>query len=103
MATYAELRGIFGDDPYRKKVQAALVDQATIVLLEDDGTANHANRLAFAFLVMKDPERPAEAMSRAVLLKNKSATLNQLTTATDAAVLTEVAALYNEFAHSYNA
>ena len=101
MATYAELRGIFHDDVYRKKIQAALVDQATAVLQEDDGTANHAARLNFAFKVLEDPETPAAAMARAILLKNKAATLAQIVGATDAAALTEVGVFYNEFASFY--
>lgn len=101
MATYAELRGIFHDDVYRKKIQAALVDQATVVIQEDDGIANHAARLAFAFQVLEDPEKPAAAMARAILLKNKGATLNQITGATDAAALTEVGVFCNEFAGHY--
>ena len=101
MATYAELRGVFGDDNYQKKIEAAAVDQAVVVLLENDGTANHAARIAYAFKVLEDPILQGGRIARAVLLKNKAATVGQITGATDAAALTEVAAIWDEFAAHY--
>ena len=103
MATYAEMRGIFGDDNYQKKIEAACVDQAVVVLLESDGTAEHATRLKLAFRVLENPVLFGGRFARAVLLKNKAATISQIVNASDSAALTEVAALWNEFATEYGA
>lgn len=101
MATYAELRDVFSDATYRNKIQAAIVDAAQGVLLEADGTANHANRLKYAFHVLANAQSEAEKLAAAILLKNKSFTVSQITGASDAAALTEINAFYNEFADHF--
>lgn len=103
MATYAELRGLIGDDVYQKKIEAACVDAAYLVLAEADTTALHAVRVKLAFKIIEEPIRFGAYFARVILLKNKAATAAQITGATDAAALTEVQAVYNEFAEYYGA
>lgn len=101
MATYAELRGLIGDDVYQKKIEAACVDAAYLVLAEDDGTANHATRIKLAFRIIEDPIKVGAYFARVILLKNKAATVGQITGASDATALSEVQSVYNEFAAQY--
>lgn len=101
MATYAELRGLFGEDVYQKKIEAAAVDAAYLVMAESDGTAEHATRIKLAFRIIEDPIAFGRRFALVILLKNKAFTANQITNATDAAALTEVQAVYNEFAAQY--
>jgi len=101
MASYAELEGLIGDENYRKKILAACVDQAYQVLAEDDGTANHAERLTLAFKIIEEPVRFSQLFARTILVKNKAATAGQITAASDATALTEVQAVYPEFAAHY--
>ena len=102
MATYAEMREVFASDSaYRTKVEAAIVDQASIVILEADGTANHAQRIKLAFKVVEDVKTWSERFAKVILTKNKAFTIAQITAATDSAVLTEVAAFWDEFALQY--
>lgn len=101
MASYAELRDLFKDSTYRNKIEAAVVDQANIVLLEADGTTDHAARVKLAFLVLESPQTWAERFALAILMKNKAFTTGQITGATDASALTEVQAFWNEFADRY--
>jgi hypothetical protein len=98
MANYAELRTVMGDASYRNKIEAALVDQANVVLREQTSTTNHAERVRLAFLVLEQRQRFAEMFAQAILLKNKSATVQQITTAEDSAALTEVQAFWDKFA-----
>jgi hypothetical protein len=101
MASYAELRGLIGEDVYQKKIEAACVDAAYLVLAEDDGTANHAARIALAFKIIEEPIKFGAYFARVILLKNKAATVAQITGANDATALGEVQAVYNEFAAHY--
>lgn len=102
MATYAELRGIFGEDVYQKKIEAALVDAAQAALLEADTTTLHAQRLKLAFKVIEDPVTWGRRFAAAILFKNKSATLSAIQGASDSAALTEVNAFYDEFSLHYS-
>lgn len=101
MATYAELEGKIGDEPYRKLIMAACVDAAYLILAESDATTDHAKRVKMAFLIIEDPVRYSAYFARVILVKNKSATIGQITSASDATALTEVQAVYPEFAEKY--
>lgn len=101
MATYAELRGLIGDDTYQKKIEAACVDAAYLVMAEADATAEHATRIRLAFRIVEEPVKFWAYFARVILLKNKAATVGQITGANDAAALAEVQAVYNEFAAQY--
>lgn len=101
MATYAELRGLIGDDTYQKKIEAACVDAAYLVMAESDATAEHATRIKLAFRIIEEPVKFGAYFARVILLKNKEATVAQITGASDAVALTEVQAVYNEFAAQY--
>lgn len=82
MATYAELRGLIGDDTYQKKIEAACVDAAFRVMAESDATAEHATRIKLAFKIIEEPVKFGSYFARVILLK-------------------EVQAVYNEFASIY--
>lgn len=101
MATYAELRGLIGDDNYQKKIEAACVDAAYLVMAESDATAEHATRIKLAFRIIEDHVKFGSYFARVILAKNKAATVAQITGASDATALTEVQAVYNEFAAQY--
>lgn len=101
MASYAELRGVFGEDTYQKKIEAAAVDAAYLVMAESDATAEHATRIKLAFQIVEDPVTFGKRFATVILLKNKAATLDQIRNAADAAALAEVQAVYNEFAAQY--
>lgn len=101
MATYAELRGLFGEDTYQKKIEAAAVDAAYLVMAESDGAAEHATRIKFAFRIIEEPVVYGRRLALTILLKNKAATVAQITGANDAAALTEVQTVFNEFAAIY--
>lgn len=103
MASNEELRTAFADATFRNRVEVAAVDAAYLVIAEADGTANHANRLAYAFRVVDQSERESERLLKVMLVKNKAATLANILAATDAALLTEAQALWNEFADHFAA
>lgn len=75
-----------------------LIAAAAVIRAEDAQTANHANRLLWAKAAFADPKAMAERMVWAVLAANRSATRAQIEGATDAAVLSAVAAAVDVFA-----
>lgn len=74
------------------QVQQAAVKAAIAVSSEAPETANHANRVAFALLVVRNPEHWARVMAFGVV--------SQLTAAnpSDATVDGKVAAIWNAYA-----
>jgi len=98
MATYDELLLASEDPGLRKKVKVACVVASEAIRVENTGTANHAARLTWAKAVFANPEQEAARMLWAVLAQNKSATLAQITGASDATVQTAVDAAVNVFA-----
>lgn len=92
MATYLELLQAQANDTLRQKVRVACVVAADAVRVESYGTANHANRLAWAKGVMQNPELAGDAMVWAVLAQNAAVPLANILGASDAAVQTAVAA-----------
>lgn len=101
MATYSELRTAFDDTTFRNRIATGLTDVAYQVLAESDGTANHANRLAYAFRVLENTQQEADRFAKALLVKSKAATIAQILGATDTAIETEIKAVWNEFADHY--
>lgn len=98
MATYVELLQTAGNDALRQKVRVACIIAAETVRSELDTVPNHANRLAWAKAVFKDPELEGNRMLWAVLAQNKNATTSAILAATDAVIQTNVDAAVNVFA-----
>jgi hypothetical protein len=98
MATYAELFGIRSNTELKNRITAAVAIQADVVRAENVNTANHANRMLWAKQAFSDPEGMADKMMWAILATNRAATVAAITGATDAAVLSAVAAVVDVFA-----
>jgi hypothetical protein len=93
MATYDELLAIASTTSgtaLRNRIRVAVVVAADVIRAEAPATVNHANRLAWARLVLDNPDRQAERMLWAVLAQNRAATVAQITAADDATVQTAV-------------
>ena len=89
MATYTELLAIASTgigDALRNRIRVAVVVAADVVRAEEATTPNHANRMAWARLVLQAPDVEAQRMMWAVLAQNRAFTQAQITGADDAAV-----------------
>lgn len=98
MATYSELRSLFGHDDLRNKIEVAVIVAAEAIRNEDGGTANHANRLLWAKAAFVSPRSVAERMLMCLLAANKTQAVGTITGASDATVQTAVDAAVNIFA-----
>lgn len=98
MATYAEIYSLRSNDALRTRVGVACMVAAEAIRTEDGGTANHANRLKWAKRVFEQPEDESVRMLWAVLIQNISATVAQITSATDGTIQTAVNNAVNVFA-----
>lgn len=98
MATYAELRGLFGHNELKNKVEVACIVAAETIRGEDPGVANHTNRLLWAKAAFASPRNVAGQMVKALLAANKDAATTAITGATDAAIQTKVDAAIDLFA-----
>ena len=98
MATYDELL-IASESPIlRNKIRVACFVAAEIVRTEVGATLNHTNRIIWAKSVFQNPGTEGDRMLWAVLAQNRSATLAQITGASDATVQTAVLAAIDVFA-----
>lgn len=98
MATYIELRQIFGNGDLLNRIEVACIVAASTIQSEDAGTANHANRVLWAASVFSGSRPWAEKMLMALLAANKAASVQDITGATDATLQTLVDATVNLFA-----
>ena len=98
MATFDELRALFGYDDLRKKIEVAVIVAAEAIHGEDPATANHANRLKWAKAAFISPLTMAKQMVMAVLATNKDFTVEQITGALDATIQAKVDAAVDLFA-----
>ena len=98
MATYTELHSLRSDSALRNRVMVACIISAEAVIVEDGGTANHANRLIWAASVFVSPMAEAKRMFMTVLAANSSLTMAQIQAATDAQIQTNVDAHVDLFA-----
>lgn len=98
MATLAELWTLLDNPALKEKVSAACLIAAEAIRVEDPGTANHANRLAWAKATYLDPVGAGRDVLKAVLAQNASATLAQITGASDSTIQTAVNNAVNTFA-----
>lgn len=98
MATLIELYNLRNDSALRARITSAVAIAAEAIRIEDVATANHANRLIWAKDAWTDPEAMATRMLWAILSANESATVAQITGASEAAVKSNVANAVNVFA-----
>lgn len=98
MATLAEIWTLLDDPNLKQKISSACLIAAEAVRVEDPGTANHANRLEWAKGVFKNPVQAGQDFLRALLAANNTASLAQLTGASDATIQTAVNQAVNIFA-----
>ena len=90
MATYEELYTLRNDSSLKNRITTACIIAAETVMLEDGGTANHANRLLWAKAVFANPKGEATRMFMAILAASEAADVAVIQTATDAAIQTNV-------------
>ena len=98
MATYAELAAIHQDaawSAFSEKVRVAVFVRADAIRL--DGAATAA-RKAWAIRATCEPAKVMEEIRAMIVAANKSATVTQILTASDAAIQTAVDAAANFFA-----
>ena len=98
MATYLEILTAAQNDDLRNKIRVACIIAANTVRIENVATINHAARMLWAKSVYESPVNAAEKMLWAVLAQNNTATLSQITAASDAAIQTNVNAAIDLFA-----
>lgn len=92
MATYTELYSLHsGQDELIHKVAVATWIAAEAIRVEEDTTPNHANRMAWAALVLADRGLSrANQMLKAVLAANRGATTAQIIGASDSEIQSKV-------------
>lgn len=98
MATYLELRQLFGNGDLLNRIEVAVIVAAETIRNENEATTNHANRLLWAKEVFGAPRPSAEKMLMALLAANKALTTAQLLAAADATLQTAVDNAVNIFA-----
>lgn len=97
MATYAEMYDLSNNSVLLKQIATAVAVQADVIRIETP-PANSVKRLAWAKAAISDPIAMGKSMQWAVIVSNRAFTNAQILGATDAAVLTAVAALVDIFA-----
>jgi len=89
MATYTELRELFGNSELLNKVEVAVIVAADGLL---GGTPAPKDK-AWAAAAFSNPKAEANKALKAVLADNKDNTVAQITGASDAAIQTKVTAV----------
>jgi len=89
MATLQELRGLFGDSDLLEKVEAATIIAANNLL---SGTPTLGQKI-WAATVFNDPKPEARKALLAVLATNAAATVEQIQSANDSSVQSNVDAV----------
>jgi hypothetical protein len=84
------------DPTFWQKLAGALAKQSAVVAVEAGATANHANRLKFAQLVMGDATNQAQRYSL-VLIEQFAWT----SSTTDANLITNVASAWDALANAF--
>lgn len=90
MATYLEIRSLTRDEILRQKVEAAIMIAANTIKDELPATTNHANRLVWAKQAFANSVSKVSSMLAAVLAANSEATLEQIQSAADATIQSNV-------------
>ena len=89
MATYNELRSLFGEGSLRNRVEVALCMKVHAILQE---ATPSAERLAWARTTLSNSYGEADSLLKYALAANAALTTAQLLGASDAALLTAVGA-----------
>lgn len=87
MATYEEIYNIRTNTALRNKIAVACVKKAQTLLDEATPTADE---VAWSNSTITNPIQMADKIMNYVLVANSSATVSQITSATDAAIQTNV-------------
>jgi hypothetical protein len=92
---------LMGDGDFRNWMRAAMVYQSRLVILEDPGTANHANRLWLANITVVYPERFLNIFVNAIACDPTVAGLGTVvgTDITQETMLTKVSEVWNPIAN----
>ena len=98
MATYLELRQLFGNGDLLNKIEVACIVAADTIRNEDPGTANHTNRLVWAASCFQNTRPVAEKMLMAILATNKTSSAAAIEGASDELLQTNVDATVDLFA-----
>jgi len=98
MATYMELRQLFGNNDLKNRIEVACIVAAEAIRTEDVGTVNHANRLVWAKRAFGSPNTIRDEMLMALLAANKDASVATIEGVADAALQTLINAAVNVFA-----
>ena len=98
MASYQELHILKNNSDLQEKVEVAVIVAADTIRTDATPPANQAERLAWAAQAMSNPKSVAKSMLWAVLAANKDVTVANITSATDAAIQTNVDAAVDLFA-----
>lgn len=97
MATYNELRSMFTHDDLRTRTEVAVVIAAEGIFSEDPAIVGHAERLVWAKSVIQSPVESAAAVVLLMLAANKSATVEQISTASDSTIQAKVDSVVDAF------
>lgn len=98
MATYMELKALYGHSDLQDKVEVACIVAAEAIRGEDPGTANHANRIIWAKRAFESPTAVRNGMLMALLAANKDLTVATIAGATDSQIQDKVDAAVDVFA-----
>ena len=98
MASYGELKGLMVHGGLSDRVLVALLDVAQDVAQESESVENHANRYRWAAGAFRDPQSKVMAVLSGVLIAHKSASVEEILAASDAAIKAAVAELVDLFA-----
>src|SRR2546425_10571290 len=94
VATFKEQAGVASDGDFRTRVEIAMLAAAIAVQGEAPATPNHANRAAYAKLVLNAPESYVTLFSLAICAFNSSLT----SVSPDATIQSDVNAVWNALA-----
>lgn len=100
MATYNELYTVWmdGDNGLQNRVAIAVLVAAVDIAQESTSTPNHAERYRWAAKAMTDPTGEARRFFSAMLAFNKDLTMNQILSASDTAIQSQVNGAVNAVA-----
>lgn len=98
MATLTELATLINEPAITDKIKSAVIKAAVAVKFEDEGTANHANRLKWAKQALSDPNGVATKCTRYVIAALASSALAEITGADDTTIQNNVNASVDVFA-----
>ena len=99
MATYTEIYNLMnGETELKNKITVAIIVAAESIRNEDEGTANHANRLTWASEAFQNPKTMANKMLMAVLAANKDIAISAILAVSDSVLQTNVDNVIDIFA-----